>query len=130
MAGWSDHVRSRGGSLDSPGRWCCMPSWKVRPLQKKISRKGSGNRVNRVCSRPDSRGVIALVRFRRWMMTAGGFCTFSVRARSPEAFCGSIVWNQNLLALVFSIVMAIIVVQYALNSTNFKLGHAVIAPMW
>ena len=29
----------------------------------------------------------------------------------------------NLLALVFSIVMAIIVVQYASNTTNFKLGH-------
>jgi hypothetical protein len=50
------------------------------------------------------------------MQPAGELCAIAIRRRWPDAwFSGSIVLNADFLALAFSIVIAVVIVQYASN---------------
>jgi hypothetical protein len=59
---------------------------------------------------------ITLILFRGLMQPAGELCAIAIRRRLPDAwFSSSIVLYADFFALAFSIVMAVVVIQYASN---------------
>ena len=59
---------------------------------------------------------ITLVLFRGLMQPAGELCAIAIRHRWPNAwFSDSIVLNADFLALTFSIVLGVVITQYASN---------------
>jgi len=66
--------------------------------------------------RPIAVVPITLILFRGLMQPAGELCAIAIRRRWPDAwFSSSIVWNADFLALAFSIVIAVVIIQYASN---------------
>ncbi len=66
--------------------------------------------------RPIAMVPITLALFRGLMQPAGELCAIAIRRRWPEAwFSDSIVLNTDFLAGAFSIVIAVVVVQYLSN---------------
>ncbi|MGA7446014.1 MAG: hypothetical protein WBQ43_20820 [Terriglobales bacterium] len=66
--------------------------------------------------RPIAVVPITLILFRWLMQPAGELCAIAIRRRWPDAwFSSSIVWNADFLALAFSIVIAVVIIQYASN---------------
>ncbi len=66
--------------------------------------------------RPIAMVPTVLIIFRGLMQPAGELSAIAIRRRWPDAwFSSSIVLNADFLALAFSIVLAIIVIQYASN---------------
>jgi hypothetical protein len=62
--------------------------------------------------RPMAAAVIGLALF-RGLRPAAELCALSIRTRWPAAWFSSfIVWDADFLALLFSIVVAVVVVQY------------------
>jgi hypothetical protein len=60
--------------------------------------------------------AITIMLFRWLMQPAGELCAIAIRRRWPDAwFSSSIVWNADFLALAFSIVIAVVIMQYASN---------------
>ncbi|MEY2411736.1 MAG: hypothetical protein QOD84_342 [Acidobacteriaceae bacterium] len=59
---------------------------------------------------------ITLALFRWLMQPAGELCAIAIRRRWPDAwFSSSIVLDADFLALSFSIVIAVVIIQYASN---------------
>lgn len=84
---------------------CVVKKWAVRIL------------------RPIAGALVAFALFRGLMQPAGELCAIAIRHRWPDAwFSSSIVLNADFIALTFSIVIAVVVIQYAsnryLNSTE------------
>lgn len=68
--------------------------------------------------RPIAAAVIALALF-RGLRPAGALCALSIRTRWPAAWFSSfIVWDAYFLALLFSIVVAVVVVQYTFKQIS------------
>ena len=66
--------------------------------------------------RPIAVVPVTLTLFRGLMQPAGELSAIAIRRRWPDAwFSGSIVLNADFLALTFSIVIAVVIVQYASN---------------
>jgi hypothetical protein len=60
--------------------------------------------------------VPTLILFRGLMQPVAELCAIAIRRRWPDAwFSSSIVWNADFLALAFSIVIAVVIIQYASN---------------
>ena len=64
--------------------------------------------------RPIAAVPIGLMLFRGLMQPAGELCAIAIRRRWPDAwFSSSIVVDADFLALAFSIVITVIIIQYA-----------------
>ena len=66
--------------------------------------------------RPIAVVAMSLILFRGSMQPAGELCAIAIRRRWPDAWFSSfIVWDADFLALAFSTVMAVAIIQYASN---------------